>query len=281
MDAAALEVLGLTVVETPEGLEVEAPLFGGQLVNPITSEILERARFRFEDDRLTALAPPELVGLAPVLATQLESARELEAVLGDAFTEVLTVVSRRSSELATLGLSPKVDRGSLVLRAELDARPYRFELVADREGRFSVERASKEGTPLPAPGPTGFELSEFREQAALASYLTALFGEPLDAEAELVAPAGVHFAQVVKAFGGKAQLPPKSSLEVLVELRVGDEGYRFAAARVSGSTFRGLLAGTGGNKVWADRFELHAFEGVESLVARVLDVPLELVEIVG
>ena len=46
-----------------------------------------------------------------------------------------------------------------------------------------------------------------------------------------------------------------------MELEVDGERYRFAAARVAGRTFRGLLAGPTG-KVWADRFELEDFPGV-------------------
>ena len=82
------------------------------------------------------------------------------------------------------------------------------------------------------------------------------------------------------AFSGRAQVPQRSAFEVLVELRIGTDRYRFAAARVVGRTFRGLLAGSGGNKVWADRFELDTFPGVEALVAKLLDVPMERVEVI-
>ena len=81
-------------------------------------------------------------------------------------------------------------------------------------------------------------------------------------------------------FGAEGSLPPKSTFEVLAELKVVKDRYRFAAARVTGRTFRGLLAGPSG-KVWADRFELDEFHGVAALVARVLDVPIEAIEVVA
>src|SRR5439155_10905721 len=50
----------------------------------------------------------------------------------------------------------------------------------------------------------------------------------------------LHFKEIVAAFGPGASVPGRSQVEVLIELRVGNEQYRFAAARVSGRTFRGL-----------------------------------------
>ncbi len=63
-------------------------------------------------------------------------------------------------------------------------------------------------------------------------------------------------------------------------LEVGGRPYRFAAARVAGRTFRGLLAGAQG-KVWAERFELDDFPGVVPLVADLLKVPAQAVKLVG
>jgi hypothetical protein len=61
---------------------------------------------------------------------------------------------------------------------------------------------------------------------------------------------------------------------------VKGEIYRFAAARVQGRTFRGLLAGTKG-KVWAERFELDGFPGIVQLVADLFQVPSEAVQLLG
>jgi len=82
----------------------------------------------------------------------------------------------------------------------------------------------------------------------------------------------------VLAFGQSATVPGRSSVEVLIEMKVGDEQYRFAAARVSGKTFRGLLAGANG-KLWADRFELQDFPGIKQLLAMVLGVAESKVEV--
>ena len=78
----------------------------------------------------------------------------------------------------------------------------------------------------------------------------------------------------------QALVPPRSSLEVLVQLTVNGEPYRFAAVRQAGRTFRGLLAGAKG-KVWSERFELDDFPGVVRLVAGLLQVPPEAVKAVG
>jgi hypothetical protein len=66
---------------------------------------------------------------------------------------------------------------------------------------------------------------------------------------------------------------------VLVNLRVGETQYRFAAARLNGKAFRGILAGPQG-KLWADRFTLDDFPGVPKLLADTLGVSLEKVSAV-
>jgi hypothetical protein len=90
----------------------------------------------------------------------------------------------------------------------------------------------------------------------------------------------VSYSEISRAFGGQALVPPRSSLEVLVQLSVNGEPYRFAAIRQVGRTFRGLLAGAKG-KVWSERFELDDFPGVVRLVAELLQVPPEAVKAVG
>jgi len=65
-----------------------------------------------------------------------------------------------------------------------------------------------------------------------------------------------------------------------MELQVQGKTYRFAATRVAGRTFRGLLAGAQG-KLWAERFELEDFPGVVRLVADLLKVSPRSVKVVG
>jgi hypothetical protein len=84
----------------------------------------------------------------------------------------------------------------------------------------------------------------------------------------------------VEKFGAEALVPPRSSLELLAQLEVDGRPYRFAAARVAGRTFRGLLAGAQG-KVWAGRFELDEFPGIVQMVADLLKVSPEAVRLVG
>ncbi len=78
---------------------------------------------------------------------------------------------------------------------------------------------------------------------------------------------------------GDATIPGRTSIEVLCELRANDQLYRFAAARVEGTTFRGLLAGPNG-KVWAERFEVDQFPGIRALVAELLKIDIQDIEVV-
>ena len=79
------------------------------------------------------------------------------------------------------------------------------------------------------------------------------------------------FRELFDAFGD-ALLPPRSPLEVVADIRVGTQQLRFAAARVQGRTFRGMLAGPSG-KIWADRFELEDFPGLKGFISELMGVP--------
>jgi hypothetical protein len=278
VDSSRLEQLGLTVEEGAAGDSATLDLTS-VLVNPVTRQAIEQVTLQVVGERLMPSAPPEVVGLPPILINAVSDAADIESLLSDAFNEAVFHLQRRSSELQVLGLSPVVDPETLVLTAELREGPVRFTLEADRLGNFRVARAEKDGEVLPGAGAETFELSEFRERAALAGYLGALFGEATRAQP---APGAgiVRFSELVEAFGPHAVVPPSSSVELLAMLEVQGRPYRFAAARVAGRTFRGLLAG-GQGKVWAGRFDLKDFPGIVRLVAKLLDVPTEAVKLVG
>ena len=87
----------------------------------------------------------------------------------------------------------------------------------------------------------------------------------------------LSFREIFDAFGD-AFLPPRSPLEVVADVRVGERKMRFAAARVQGRVFRGLLADSTG-KVWADRFEIDEFPGIRAFVSELLGVPFDDVEV--
>ncbi len=285
MDSARLRQLGLEIRGEGERLEATFVL-NTPLDNPVSPVKVDRVDFRVQGERLVPMAPPEVVGLRPITLGAVMGSAALEAELADAFNEHLFHVQRRSAELRALGLSPQVDPGSLVLSTEVSEAGLVLTLVADRQGNFRVARATREGQSLPVPPAHTFELSEFRERGALVGYLAALFGEQTGAgeaargQAAAVGEGLVHFSEVVQAFGEGAVVPPRSGLELLVQLEVEGRPYRFAAARVAGRTFRGLLAGAQG-KVWAERFELDDFPGVVPLVAGLLKVSPEAVKLVG
>lgn len=283
MTNARLEQLGLRVEQGASGPQAVLDLGeASRLENPVTHQQISRVTFRIEEDRLTPSGPPAVAGLPPIVLSSVASAQDVARLLGVAFDEYLFHLERRSSQLNALGLSPSVDPDSLEVSTELEAGTLSFTLAADRLGNFRVARTRREGQPLTTGAPHRFELSEFRERAALVTYLTALVEESSSRAQPVSASRNglVSYGDIFRAFGGQALVPPRSNLEILVQLSVNGESYRFAAVRQVGRTFRGLLAGAKG-KVWSERFELDDFPGVVRLVADLLQVPPEAVKAVG
>ncbi len=280
MNPSLLEDMGLRARDTGAGLEAELDL-ASVLVNPLTRRPVTKVVFTVMEDRLLVIDPPELVGTPPLSLARVERASDLEQSISAAFNEHILHVQRRSADLQALGLSPRVEPETLQLSAEVASGAFRCVIATDKRGNFRVARAFRGNQELNASGTQAFELSEFREHAALAGYLQALFAEPHPQESPAAASEKpVTFGEIAVRFGGNALLPPKSSLEILVELSVEGARYRFAAARVTGRSFRGLLAGSAG-KVWAERFELDQFPGVERLVSQLLNVAPEAVKVLG
>lgn len=283
MDTTRIEQLGLRVEQGAQGpvaiLELDE---SSAPINPVTRQPLTTISFHIERDRLTPAAPPAVVGMTPVLLSAAASQEDVALVLAGAFDDYLFHIERRSAQLHAMGLHPDLDPESLVLSTELEAGPLSLTLAADRHGQFHVAKVRRDDKELSGLPPFRFELFEFRDRAALADYLSALIEERLARPpASAVGPgARVLYEEVAQAFGPHSQVPPRSPLEVLVELVVNGEKYRFAAGRVMGRTFRGLLAGTKG-KIWSDRFELDGFPGVVPFVADLLKVPASAVQAVS
>jgi hypothetical protein len=297
MNRAFLEDLGMSVREADGVVEAELELTSGQLMNPITRRFLTRAQFTVLGDRLITIDPPELVGMPPINLAHVTRQSALEDIIVKSLNDAITHLTRRSSELTAMGFAPKVDPASLQLSVEIKTGPWEFIIGTDRLGNFRVQRAAHRGVEMTATSAHSFELSEFRERRSLEGYLIAMFDGAAKAQRSALKPrsevetepqsaaAGppdvpLFFKDLVTAFGPMASVPGRSGVEVLIELRVGREQYRFAAARVAGLTFRGLLAGASG-KLWADRFELHEFPGIKQLLAQLLGVPESKVEVVG
>jgi hypothetical protein len=260
-------------------------LNSGQAINPLSRVSIERVTFTVMGDRLLYLAPPEFVGGQPINLAFLTSSSRLEDLVIGTLNDHLYQLERRSSELAALGISPRVDPVTLQLAAELEVGGIRVTIGPTRAGQFRVTKARREGAELTTGGQTTFfELSEFRDRKALEDFILAMYGEAAPEPEARATPApegapeqSIPFRDLIHAFGDGV-LPPRSSLEVLATVTVGSQQLRFAAARVQGQTFRGLLAGASG-KVWADRFELGDFPGIRALVAEVLHAPLEEIEV--
>lgn len=287
MDTSRLQQMGLAVSESDAGLGPEVELvLGVPLTNPLTRASIDRVKLTVSGERLIAIDPPELVGLAPLMLAGVTVSGQLEEQLNQSYNEHLHHLQRRSEELQSLGLAPHVNPNTLQLGTEVMLGDLSFALVADKRGKFRVSRATRGGQPLEGSFGQVFELSEFRERQALAGYLQALVID--DAGDSGASGAGtrkaeprereVFYDELLERFGKGTRVPPLSAVECLMVLQVRGIPYRFAAARVSGRTFRGLLAGPQG-KVWAERFELEDFPGVRELVAASLHVPVGAVEV--
>lgn len=300
MDTTRLQQLGLTWQEDAAGGEVVLELQSLPLVNPLTRHFIDQVRLRPlpDDEGLLPIAPPEVVGLPPLRLEGAQRASDLEAQVSAAFNAAIVQMQKRSAELQVLGVNAHVDPETLQLSAELDAMVavegtggrgralLQLTLAADRDGSFRLARAERDGATLDLPDSEPFDLSEFRERGALAGYLAALVGETLLAPAPVAVPQAeaaeppLRYSELVATFGEGLIVPPRSALELLAEVVVEGRTYRFAAARVAGRSFRGLLAGAQG-KLWAERFELEEFPGVVTLVSRLLGVPPEAVQVIG
>lgn len=282
MTTARLEQLGLRVEQGASGSQAVLSLAEASgLENPVTHQPISLVTFQVAQDRLTPIAPAALVGLPPIMLSSVTSAEEITGLLSGAYDEYLFHLERRSAQLNALGLSPNVDPETLELSAELETGALSFKLVSDRQGNFRVGRTRRGEQLLVGGAQHRFELSEFRERTALSNYLSALVEESSPRSPAVSANKGlVSYSEISQAFGAQALVPPRSGLEVLVQLSVNGETYRFAAVRQVGRTFRGLLAGAKG-KAWSERFELDDFPGVVRLVADLLKVSPEAVKLVG
>lgn len=276
MDTARLQAIGLTPRETEDGLMVDLDLDQAPLVNPLTRAFIQKVTFRVEDDKLVAHDPPEIAWIPPLPLARIERSSELQKLLGAAFDDYVFNLEHRSTELQAMGLSPHVDPSTLELTADVNEGDYHFVIAADRRGNFELVRALKGGEPLSAPAGHPFELSEYRDKGALVAYLVGLVG----AWSPLPAARPILFREVAEKLHPDAVVPSTSPVEVLMELDVNGVRHRFAAARVGGRTFRGLLASRHG-KVWSDRFELDSFPGIITLVSRLLGVSADQVKVVA
>lgn len=310
MDRVFLEQLGLDVTEADGVVEAELTLTGGQSLNPLTHKLIERVNFTVMGDRLLYVGPPEFVGATPINLAFLSPGTRLEDLVVQTLNDHLFQLERRSNELTALGISPKVDPTTLQLSAELERPPLKFTIGASRTGQFRLVRAINDGVELTSGGNQPvFELSEFFDRRALEDFLFALFSDVVEEPppptmstgssltgrgtvlnfgaatvtssptmiATVSNDASLPFKELFAAFGD-ALVPPRCPLEVVADVRVNGQSLRFAAARVQGTTFRGLLAGPSG-KIWADRFELDEFPGIRAFVAELMSVTFDEVEV--
>lgn len=281
-DAARLMELGLGVTDGGAGLEAVLRL-GAPLLNPLAGRSIPSGVFALAEDRLIPLEPPELVGLPALSLDGVRSRSELEQQLARAFQTHLVTLQRRSSELRTLGLAAQVDPETLEIVARVEDPPFRFVLAGDKRGQLRIAEATCDGAAPMTDVGEPFDLTEFPNRAGLLAHLRALASPPKEtpvAGPEPTAPRPIDYRELLEHFGHSASVPAAAAIDVVVTVRARGTSYRFAATRVSGRTFRALLAGPTG-KVWSDQFELDAFPGVLDIVAGALGIAPAEVELMG
>jgi hypothetical protein len=310
--------LGFTLQQTDAGEQAVIDLLT-PLINPLTRRFIETLTFRVQGTTLVPVCPVDVVGLPPISVAGLDRLSDFEAHLRGIFEAAIFQLQRRSAELQSLGIGPRIDPEALELRADIAGPRSRMVLGSDKQGNFRVISARLGDAPVRLPGQARFELSEFRDRSALVAYLEALvedaqqaapgavpapsgmadplaaadwgaaFGEappelPVEAEISIEEPRPpslpLTLGELSARFGERAVVPQRTSVEVVADLLVGGKRYRFAASRVSQRSFRGLLGGPVG-KVWAERFELDAFPGIVELAASKLEVAPTEVEVLG
>lgn len=285
-----LAELGFTVLGEGEEARFVAELMT-PLLNPLTRQFIDKVTFKVRGGRLVPTDPPAMVGLATQHVSSIERFSDFESQLRTEFDRAVIQMQHRSAELQALGVQPIVDPDTLELWSEITTASLKVRTAADRQGSFRVVEAWRSGKRLELPANMRFDLSEFRDGAALSSYLDTLVQEVAGEQEQatstppppppppvLVKP--MSLGDLAERFGARAVIPQKTAIEIVADLHIKDERYRFAASRITGRTFRGLLAGPRG-KVWADRFELDDFPGVTALAARELSVSVSEVTLVG
>jgi hypothetical protein len=283
MDIESLKSLGLQIDDSSGVVEATLEL-DRHAFNPLTRKRLDKITFSVMGDRLIYLSPVELVGAHPIHLALIKEGN-LEDLVVETLNQHLYQLERRSTELSTLGVSTKVEPESLQLSADLSKGSLKVTIAASRSGQFRVARAVNDGREVGKATGTVFELSEFRSKEALEEFVFSMFASDVKSSSssteslKAIVETNIAFAELALAFGD-AQLPARTPIEVVVDLTVHGEKFRFAAARVSGREFRGLLAGPKG-KVWSGRFNLSEFVGVKQLAANQLKVTDSEVEIVA
>lgn len=272
-----------------ETLEGELAFAG--LRHPSTGQAIAKARFAVEGhDRLRFLDPP-LAALAPVSFFDAERAAALELQVAGALQKRAAALQGISARLRALRLDSAVEPERLAVRAVVRATTHAFEILGEPEGVRVSRVAPVGGTPYEVdPSFPRLRLEEYPSLIDLETFLVHSLdsmrrrAEPEPRPAPAAAPSApvprafepmppprnsVTVKALEAAFGGDAVLAPSAPVELFAEFEHGGTRYRFAAARESGTTFRGRLIGPRGD-AWADRFDLASFPGIRQVVGAVL-----------
>ncbi len=269
-----LQGLGLSIDGSTAAFELGA----SRLLNPLSRRFIDSVTFLVLPEGLAIQEPSALRGTPPFGIEDLDSTQKLAERVARAFESRLLEAQRASVELQSLGLAARVDPESIQVELELDSGEDHFQLVSAGPGRMEVRGATRKGKALVVPPGASLEIGRFQDPAGLVGYVSALFAE--EGKPTPVVQQRISFDELRDLFGGSAGVPLAGALELTVDVVVGGKPFRFAAARLKGRLFRGLLANSEG-KIWAERFALDDFPGVRPLVASLLNVAIDDVQVLG
>ncbi len=297
--ARKLSALGIPLRLAADRETLEGDLaFAARVSNPVSGAPLTRARFVVSGhDHLRFLDPP-LAALGPVLFYDAERTGALEARVGELLTRRAAVLHDLAARLRALRMEAVLEPERLLVRTVVKSAAHAFELLAGPEGVRVSRVAPVGGKPFEvSPRFPALTLEHHATLADLELFLDARVGEMrapppavqagstaagqprprASARLEVAPPPrnAVTLEGLERAFGTGCAVAPNAPLEIFQDLQCDGTRYRFVATREAGTTFKGRLIGPKGD-VWADRFDLHRFPGVASLVASALGAPVEV-----
>lgn len=261
--------------------------FASRLVNPLSGAPVARARFAVVGhDHLRFLDPP-LAALAPVPFYDADRTGVLEARVLEQLGRRVALLQDLATRMRALRVEAGFEPDRLLVRAVVKTVTHAFEILGGPEGVRVSRVAPVGGKPFEVP--ISFPALVLEQHASLSSlelWLDGMVPEmqggarpgaapPPQGEAgesvEVTPPPrnALTLGQIVKAFGPDGVMAPNAPVEVFKEFQHAGTRYRFVATREVGSAFKGRLIGPAGD-VWADRFELASFPGMEQLVVTAL-----------
>ncbi|HVO20997.1 MAG TPA: hypothetical protein VMU15_17170 [Anaeromyxobacter sp.] len=286
-----LSAMGVAVRLGPDRETLEGELvFSGRVVHPATGQSIARARFLVDGhDRLRFPEAP-LSSLGAVNFYEHDRVASLEQALAIGLARRGAALQDVAARMRALRLEAAVDPERLAVRAVLKTATHAFEILGTPEGVRVSRVAPVGGRPFEVAADfPPLSLAEHASVTDLEIFLVngvpRMSGPAATPPRPVQPPPGggelramppprnaATLGALVAAFGPESILAPNVAVELVQEFEASNTRYRFVATREMGTSFRGRVIGPSGD-VWADRFELEGFPGVQRVVALALELP--------